>query len=143
MKKFNRLIGTAAAVAALLFTFTACNNSFSPQSSDSSAQGQEQQQAQNSGVSYSPEALATPLTLEAAEAGAVVTFLNKAAGPVTYKVNGGEAQTIASGDSANITLAKSGDKVEFWGDNKAYGGACSAIAATLLAPRTAMFTATS
>ena len=103
MKKFNRLIGTAAA---LVFTFTACNNSFSPQSSDSSAQGQ------------AAEALATPLTLEAAVDGAVVTFDNKAAGPVTYKVNGGTEQTIASGEP--ITLANIGDKVEFFGDNKAY-----------------------
>ena len=38
MKKLNRLIGTAAAAAALLFSFIACNNSFSPQSSDTPQQ---------------------------------------------------------------------------------------------------------
>lgn len=61
-----------------------------------------------------------PLTIEAEAAGAVVTFDNKAEGPVTYKVNGGEAQTIANGDSKAITLDKAGDKVEFFGDNQAY-----------------------
>ena len=65
-------------------------------------------------------ALTIPLTLEAAAANAVVTFDNKAAGPVTYKVNGGEAQTIENGKSKDITLAAVGDKVEFWGDNKTY-----------------------
>jgi len=61
-----------------------------------------------------------PLTLEAMEAGAVITFDNKATGPVTYKVNGGEVQTIASGATGTITLENIGDKVEFFGDNKAY-----------------------
>ena len=116
MKKFNRLIGTAAAAAALLLTVTACSNSFTPQASG---------QQQNGGGSYSPEALATPLTLEAAEGGAVVTFVNKASDPVTYKVNGGTAQTIASGATENITLANVDDKVEFFGDNKAYATSAS------------------
>ena len=115
MKKFNRLIGTAAA---LLLTVTACSNSFTPQASG-------QQQSQNGGGSYSQEALATPLTLEACDAGAVVTFSNKAAGPVTYKVNRGAAQTIAKNSTGTITLAKSGDKVEFFGDNKAYATSAS------------------
>ena len=62
----------------------------------------------------------TPLTLEAAQAGAVVTFDNKAAGPVTYRVNGGTEQTIASGASEAITLNAVGDKVQFFGDNTYY-----------------------
>ena len=61
-----------------------------------------------------------PLTLEAAEAGAVVTFVNKAHDIVTYKVNGSVSQTIESGDSAAIPLAAVGDKVEFYGDNVNY-----------------------
>lgn len=74
------------------------------------------------GVASSSEVTsATPLTLEAAVAGAVVTFDNKATGPVTYKVNGGTAQTIASGTSSNITLTDIGDKVEFFGNNTVYG----------------------
>ena len=74
------------------------------------------------GVASSTEVTsATPLTLEAAVAGAVVTFDNKATGPVTYKVNGGTAQTIASGTSSNITLTDIGDKVEFFGNNASYG----------------------
>jgi len=62
----------------------------------------------------------TPLTLEAAQAGAVVTFDNKASGPVTYRVNGGTEQTIASGATGTITLAAVGDKVQFYGDNAKY-----------------------
>ena len=61
-----------------------------------------------------------PFTLEACDAGAVVTFDNKATGSVTYKVNGGAVQTIASGATGTITLENIGDKVEFWGDNKTY-----------------------
>ncbi len=115
MKKFNRLVGTLAACAALLFASTACNNSFS----DNSPPPQQLSQAQNAG------ALATPLTLEAAAANAVVTFVNKATGAVTYKVNGETAQTIASNSTGKITLANVGDKVEFWGDNKAYATSTS------------------
>ena len=63
----------------------------------------------------------TPLTLEAAQAGAVVTFDNKAADVVTYRVNGGTEQTIASGATGTITLAAVGDKVQFFGDNESYG----------------------
>ncbi len=110
MKKFNRLVGTLAACASLLFTFTACNNSFS----DNSPPPQQLSQGQNAG------ALATPLTLEAIVAGAVVTFDNKATGSVKYKLNGGEEQPIASGSSKAITLTAVGDKVEFFGDNQAY-----------------------
>lgn len=64
---------------------------------------------------------ATPLTLEAKEAGAVVTFSNKASGPVTYRLNGGSEQTIGSGTSGTVTLSAVGDKVQFYGDNTAYG----------------------
>ena len=106
MKKFNRIFGTAAAVAALLFLLTILSCS-----------------SASDGPSVLPPPQptpTTPLTLEAAEAGAVVTFDNKAAGPVTYKVNGGTAQTIASGATGTITLSAIGDKVEFFGDNKAY-----------------------
>lgn len=106
MKKFNRLIGTAAAAAALLLIVTACSNSFTPQNNP--------QTPQSAGL------LATPLTLEACVDGAVVTFVNKAAGPVTYKVKGGTAQTIAKNSTGPITLSAIGDKVEFFGDNKAY-----------------------
>ena len=79
--------------------------------------------------------LATPLTLEAAVAGAAVTFNNKALGPVTFKQNGGEAQTIASGVSVGIILSAVGDKVEFFGDNDKYGTSdssadCSRISCT-------------
>ncbi len=69
--------------------------------------------------------LSTPLTLEAAVAGAVVAFENKASGPVTYRVNGGTGGTIASGASKDITLSAAGDKVQFYGDNEAYATGAS------------------
>ena len=68
---------------------------------------------------------ATPLTLEAKEAGAKVTFSNKASGPVTYRLNGETAQTIASGKSAEINLTAVGDKVAFYGDNATYATSLS------------------
>lgn len=68
---------------------------------------------------------ATPLTLEAATSNVVVTFVNKAAGPVTYRINGGSAVTIASGNSAEINLTAVGDKVQFYGDNATYATSLS------------------
>ena len=73
-----------------------------------------------SGTSGGTVGLSTPLTLEAAVAGAVVTFRNYAAGPVIYRVNGGTEQTIASAATGTITLSAVGDKVQFYGDNAAY-----------------------
>lgn len=61
----------------------------------------------------------TPLTFEAIEP-ASIFFMNNAAGPVTYRVNDGEVQTIESGEEAEIELDNSGDKVSFYGDNKSY-----------------------
>ena len=61
-----------------------------------------------------------PFTLEACDAGAVVTFDNQATGPVNYKVNGGAEQTIACSTTGTITLSAIGDKVEFFADNKTY-----------------------
>jgi len=84
----------------------------------------------DNGITYKPykrflpaadPMLSVPLTLEAMEAGAVVTFTNKAAGLVTYKVNDGAIQTITSNTAYEITLANIGDKVEFFGDNATYG----------------------
>ena len=70
----------------------------------------------------SASALSIPLTLEAVNSAATVTFKNKASGPVIYKVNGGEEQTIAANTNGTITLDAAGDKVEFFGDNATYGG---------------------
>ena len=61
-----------------------------------------------------------PLIVEAIEDSAVVTFVNKAAGSVTYKINDGTGKTIASGSTCKITLSKAGDKVAFYGDNATY-----------------------
>ena len=64
------------------------------------------------------EMLKTPLTLEAAADG-TITFDSKASGIVTYKINDGEAQTIAANTSKDITVT-AGQKVTFFGDNAAY-----------------------
>ena len=66
------------------------------------------------------ESLSTPLTLEAIDAGAVVTFKNLANGPVTFKINGGGAKTIESGQTKEIQLGNAGDAVSFYGDNATY-----------------------
>ena len=71
-------------------------------------------------IPFAAGAKYTPLTLEAAVAGAVVTFDNKASGNVTYKVNGGTEQTIAAGTTETITLNNAGDKVQFFGINTHY-----------------------
>ena len=72
-------------------------------------------------VSFAAGGKYIPLTLEAAAAGAVVTFSNKADGKVKYRVNGGAEHEIESNDSAAITLNAVGDKVQFFGDNAKYG----------------------
>ena len=71
-------------------------------------------------VKGNQEPTGTPLTLEAVSSAATVTFVNKADGPVWYKINGGEKQTIASGETKEIALAAAGDKVAFYGNNAAY-----------------------
>lgn len=111
MKKFEKMASLAA--LALSLAFFACNNGSSSPVLYITTKDSEK-------PAPIPESYFVPFTLEAAVAGAVVTFDNKAAGPVTYKVNDGDAQTIASGESKDIALAATGDKAEFWGDNKAY-----------------------
>ena len=64
-------------------------------------------------------AKSTPLTFEAIEP-TTICFENNAAGPVTYKVNDGEVQTIQSGHEDYIDLENPGDKVSFYGDNESY-----------------------
>ncbi len=64
--------------------------------------------------------LGVPLTLEAAEAGAQVTFLNNAERPVYYALNGGERIAIPSGSEKTVTLEAAGDTVAFFSDNKSY-----------------------
>ena len=61
----------------------------------------------------------TPLTFEATSDGTTITFKNEASGPVTYTVNGGSAQTIASNNTGNISV-DAGDRVCFYGDNATY-----------------------
>ncbi len=64
--------------------------------------------------------LGVPLTLEAVEAGAQVTFLNNAELPVYFALNGGERIAIPSGSEKTVTLEAAGDTVAFFSDNKSY-----------------------
>lgn len=83
--------------------------------------------AELDGITYDAEypltvsrSLATPLTIEAAGSAVTVTFKNNASGPVTYRINNGDFQTIAKSTTGSISLASAGDKVEFYGDNETY-----------------------
>ena len=61
----------------------------------------------------------TPLTLEAIADG-TITFQNKAAGSVIYKIDGSEeSQTIKTNTTKTIYVT-AGQKVRFFGDNSAY-----------------------
>lgn len=63
-----------------------------------------------------------PLTLEAIEAGAKVTFDNSSLCSVTYIVNRGESKIIGKNKTQEIILDNIGDKVCFYGDNITYLG---------------------
>ena len=65
-----------------------------------------------------------PLTLEAIEDG-TITFENNATGGVTYRINGGDPQTINAGTTKEIAVTAK-DKVTFFGDNETYRGNNSA-----------------
>jgi len=72
-----------------------------------------------------PPMLATPLTIEALEDGATVTFkaLNSApANAIEYSKDGGATWTAGNtgGTGVSVNLAKAGDKVMFRGENAAY-----------------------
>ena len=61
-----------------------------------------------------------PLTLEAKEGSENIYFTNKAAGPVTYKINGADAGTIPAGSDDVSIPVNTGDKVAFYGENATY-----------------------
>ena len=70
--------------------------------------------------------LKTPLTLEAAVAGAKVTFKannDNVAKDIEYSTDGGATWTSGNtgGDGVEVTLTNIGDKVMFRGDNSQYG----------------------
>ena len=79
-----------------------------------------------SGVEADPTwALATPLTIEAKEAGAGVRFdiyTEEATNPVYYRTHDGVAWSdwAEYGSGTTVTLAKVGDKVQFKGNNARY-----------------------
>lgn len=65
-----------------------------------------------------PERDFIPLTLESTGSG-TITFLNKAQGPVYYRINAGTEQTISANSTKNITVSNH-DIVQFWGNNNTY-----------------------
>lgn len=65
-----------------------------------------------------PDINSTPLTLEAISGG-TITFKNKAARSVTYRIDGESPQVIASNKTIDIPLT-AGQKVRFFGDNATY-----------------------
>ena len=79
---------------------------------------QEKQEEQTETPASYQEMIATPLTLEALANG-TITFSNNAAGPVTYRIDGGSSQTIASYTDVDINVT-TGQKVTFYGNNATY-----------------------
>lgn len=72
--------------------------------------------------SYSPAA--NYLTLQALNDGTTITFDNKAAGAVQYRVNNGEWEILAAaGASGTTTSLSAGDKVYLQGTNATYENA--------------------
>ncbi len=72
-------------------------------------------------LTMAPDFLATPLTVEAAVAGAAVTFdinTSAATNPIYYSTNGTEWTEYT--DNTPITLTNVGDIVQFRGDNARY-----------------------
>ena len=59
-----------------------------------------------------------PLTIKALADG-VVSFTNKASGPVTYKIGGAKGVIIASGTTVDIPV-ETNNEIEFYGDNSTY-----------------------
>ena len=71
------------------------------------------------GVRMQPDASYMPLTIEATDDATTVTFDSKATGPVTYRIDGGAANTIAADTEEDIVLS-AGQTVAFYGDNASY-----------------------
>lgn len=108
-------------VAALCFTLTSCGGG----DDDLSGSGPQTQQngddGQNNGGGNDPQnsqQYGTPLTLEAISNG-TITFKNRAAGPVSYRIDNGNIQTIAAGTDGHIPVS-AGQKVALFGDNATY-----------------------
>ena len=120
MKKSIQALIMAAAMLAGPMVFTSCEEIL----------GEWSRPAPNP-VTPTPEPdptlmLKTPLTLEAAMAGAKVTFkANNAnvAKDIEYSTDGGATWTSGNtgGDGVEVTLTNIGDKVMFRGDNSQYG----------------------
>lgn len=120
MKKSIQALIMAAAMLAGPMVFTSCEEIL----------GEWSRPAPNP-VTPTPEPdptlmLKTPLTLEAAVAGAKVTFKANDANvekDIEYSTDGGATWTSGNtgGDGVEVTLTNIGDKVMFRGDNSQYG----------------------
>ena len=105
-------------VAALCMTLTSCgggdDDGGSPPETPPSTSGTEDQ----NGGDQDGQQLGNPLTLEAISNG-TITFKNRAAGPVSYRIDNGNIQTIAAGTDGHIPVS-AGQKVALFGDNATY-----------------------
>ena len=120
MKKSIQALIMAAAMLAGAMVFTSCEEIL----------GEWSRPAPNP-VTPTPEPdptlmLKTPLTLEAAVAGAKVTFKannDNVVKDIEYSTDGGATWTSGNtgGDGVEVTLTNIGDKVMFRGDNSQYG----------------------
>ena len=120
MKKSIQALIMAAAMLARPMVFTSCEEIL----------GEWSRPAPNP-VTPTPEPdptlmLKTPLTLEAAVAGAKVTFKannDNVVKDIEYSTDGGATWTSGNtgGDGVEVTLTNIGDKVMFRGDNSQYG----------------------
>ena len=105
-------------VAALCMCLTSCgggdDDGSSPSNTPPPTSGTEGQNGSDQGG----QQLGNPLTLEAIGSG-TITFKNRAAGPVSYRIDNGNVQTIAAGTDGQISV-RAGQKVALFGDNATY-----------------------
>ena len=120
MKSIKQIVKSGAMLLALSLVFTSCDELMG-----------ELDNLAPSPVTPTPEPtpeLETPLTLEAAVAGAKVTFKannNDAAKAIEYSDDGGKTWKTGNtgGDGVEVTLQNVGDKVMFRGNNTTYSSA--------------------
>ena len=119
MKSIKQIVKSGAMMLALSLVFTSCEDILG-----------EWDRPAPKPVTPAPEPapnmLKTPLTLEAAEAGANVTFKAdnaNVAKDIEYSTDGGATWTSGNtgGSGVEVTLTNIGDKVMFRGDNSQYG----------------------
>lgn len=126
MKSIKQIVKSGAMMLALSLVFTSCEDILgewsrpAPTNVAPSGDGDD-----TPAPEPTPNMLETPLTLEAAVAGAKVTFKvnnNDAEKTIEYSTDGGANWTAGNtgGDGVEVTLKNVGDKVMFRGNNTTY-----------------------